>query len=320
MVGHGIVDDTELARIPPVSALVRVHELGQVFDHLLRDRTVVSEAHRFAVHIPFVNPTCVGRNHLIEEGLASIGRHSDSRKHLGYHFTVARLVVPLPLKLLLLHLGLGVLSCLDVEHRLPAPALSRGWIVLLGHCPNVPHAQFLKLVSFLGILVQQPLVHLVGPDEWSRASLSRIDTTKEADVTRRVRRLSQLVVEWNRLTRRRLIGSEHLRIVENTFSADYELPHSSSSDVVHFLEARLVQHRCPFLPASNIESLEHHRAVFAGSVYDKLVLLAEVFLKLHETDLLVSRLKDKWEHGSKHFSLLWNRAKSNETILFKLVD
>ena len=72
VIRNSVIHNDELARGPPVSALVFFHVAGQVVKNIPRKRGVVTEHNRLFRVISTVDPASVRRNNLIKEGLVAV--------------------------------------------------------------------------------------------------------------------------------------------------------------------------------------------------------------------------------------------------------
>jgi len=118
MVYDRVIQDEELPSLPSKGAFVCVHPLDKRLYQCLRDRTAVPEHDRLALLIPAVDPACERSDHLVVEGLPSVGADPHCRQHSRRDFAVP-VVAPLIGLVLLPHLLFRILSCFDVEHAFP---------------------------------------------------------------------------------------------------------------------------------------------------------------------------------------------------------
>lgn len=137
------------------------------------------------------------------------------------------------------------MSLCVVERSLPAATESRGRIVLFGAYLDVPDTKLLKLLGSLGMVVHKPLEDHIRTNQGSASASGIVVATVEADVVARVRGLGQLVMERNGLGGRRLVGGEHLDVVEALLVSDDEVSDGGATDVVHLVDGSLVQTRGP---------------------------------------------------------------------------
>ena len=151
------INDDEFSRRPPVSASVLIHVIGKIGEDVIREQGVIAEDHCFFRVVPRIDPACVGRDDLVEEGLIAIGRDPDSVELLRNDSAVS-ILAPFESRALLGGLGLGLLTRLHIVHGFPRAAQSRRWVVDLRGDLAVLDAQLLDLGDEVGVLAIEVVV------------------------------------------------------------------------------------------------------------------------------------------------------------------
>lgn len=72
VVRHSVVDDDKLAGAPSVSACILCHVGGQIGEHVVWHRGVITEDYGLFRVVSRIDPTGVGSNDLVEEGLVPV--------------------------------------------------------------------------------------------------------------------------------------------------------------------------------------------------------------------------------------------------------
>ena len=115
--------------------------------------------------------------------------------------------------------------------------------------------------------------------------------------------LCELMMERDRLTRGWFVCCQDLHVVEALIVANNKISNGSSANVLHLLDTRLEQDRCPLVASLDLEAREHDSTIFTGGLADFIVILEEILLELNKVHVLFYWGEHEGEGLALHLAL-----------------